>query len=78
MQTRLLQLLDLLLDEQLKRDFGHEEHRFRPSGVADGGKVEGDAGIGMQTLDQCLQNLVNKGVVSREAAREKAKIPENF
>ncbi len=34
--------------------------------------------IGMQTMDQCLQNLLQKGIISREAAREKAKIPENF
>jgi len=34
--------------------------------------------IGMQTLDQCLTNMVTKGLVSRDAAREKAKIPENF
>jgi twitching motility protein PilT len=40
--------------------------------------IQTGAGIGMQTLDQCLQNLVQKGVVSREVAREKAKIPENF
>ncbi|MDF1780707.1 MAG: type IV pilus twitching motility protein PilT [Alcanivoracaceae bacterium] len=40
--------------------------------------IQTGAGIGMQTLDQCLQNLVQKGVISREAAREKAKVPENF
>ena len=40
--------------------------------------IQTGAGIGMQTLDQCLQNLVQKGVISREAAREKAKTPENF
>ncbi|MGE0625167.1 MAG: type IV pilus twitching motility protein PilT [Pseudomonadales bacterium] len=33
---------------------------------------------GMQTLDQCLQDLVAKRVVTRETAREKAKIPDNF
>ncbi|MBU2864111.1 type IV pilus twitching motility protein PilT [Reinekea marina] len=33
---------------------------------------------GMQTLDQCLQNLVQKGMISREVAREKAKQPDNF
>ena len=27
---------------------------------------------GMQTMDQCLQNLVNQGLISREAAKEKA------
>ena len=34
--------------------------------------------LGMQTLDSCLKTLVSKGIVSREAAREKAKTPENF
>jgi twitching motility protein PilT len=34
--------------------------------------------LGMQTMDQCLQELVEKRVVSREAAREKARMPENF
>ncbi|HUE90915.1 type IV pilus twitching motility protein PilT [Pseudomonas sp.] len=34
--------------------------------------------LGMQTLDSCLKGLVAKGIVSREAAREKAKTPENF
>lgn len=33
---------------------------------------------GMQTLDQSLQNLVQRGTISRETAREKAKQPENF
>ena len=32
----------------------------------------------MQTLDQCLQDLVAKRVITRETAREKAKMPENF
>ncbi len=27
---------------------------------------------GMQTMDQCLQNLVNRGIISKEAAMEKA------
>ena len=40
--------------------------------------IQTGAGIGMQTLDQCLHNLVQKGLVSREAAKEKAKVPENF
>lgn len=34
--------------------------------------------VGMQTLDQCLSNLLRKGLVTREAAREKAKMPDNF
>ncbi len=34
--------------------------------------------LGMQTLDQCLRNLLEKNLISREAAREKAKIPDDF
>ena len=33
---------------------------------------------GMQTLDACLKNLMAKGMISRESAREKAKSPEHF
>ena len=33
---------------------------------------------GMVTLDQTLQDLVKKRVVTRDTAREKAKIPDNF
>jgi len=33
---------------------------------------------GMQTLDQCLKDLVARGQISRERAREKAKIPADF
>ena len=33
---------------------------------------------GMTTLDQCLQDLVQRRTVTREVAREKAQIPENF
>jgi twitching motility protein PilT len=40
--------------------------------------IQTGAAQGMQTLDQCLQELVDKRVISREAAREKAKIPANF
>jgi twitching motility protein PilT len=40
--------------------------------------IQTGASIGMQTLDQCLQNLLQKGFITRETAREKAKIPENF
>jgi len=40
--------------------------------------IQTGASIGMQTLDQCLQNLLSKGLISRDVAREKAKIPENF
>ncbi len=40
--------------------------------------IQTGAAQGMQTLDQCLQELVDKRIISREAAREKAKIPANF
>lgn len=33
---------------------------------------------GMQTMDQSLADLVARRLISREAAREKAKIPDNF
>ena len=34
--------------------------------------------VGMQTMDQCLQELLEKRVITREIAKEKAKMPENF
>lgn len=40
--------------------------------------IQTGASIGMQTLDQCLQDLLGKGHITRDTAREKAKIPENF
>jgi len=40
--------------------------------------IQTGAQHGMQTLDQCLQNLVQRGTVTREIARSKAKQPENF
>jgi twitching motility protein PilT len=40
--------------------------------------IQTGGSLGMQTLDNCLKGLVSKGLVSREAAREKAKTPENF
>ncbi len=40
--------------------------------------IQTGASLGMQTLDQCLLDLVRKGLVTPEAAREKAKQPENF
>ncbi|PYC23539.1 type IV pilus twitching motility protein PilT [Pseudomonas alcaligenes] len=40
--------------------------------------IQTGGSLGMQTLDACLKNLLSKGLVSREAAREKAKQPENF
>ena len=40
--------------------------------------IQTGSGLGMQTLDQCLTEMVEKRVITREIAREKAKIPENF
>ncbi|MCG2580874.1 MAG: type IV pilus twitching motility protein PilT [Marinobacter sp.] len=40
--------------------------------------IQTGASIGMQTLDQCLERLLQKGLISREAARAKAKMPDNF
>jgi twitching motility protein PilT len=34
--------------------------------------------IGMQTLDQCLSDLVRRNVISAAEARSRAKVPENF
>ena len=40
--------------------------------------IQTGASVGMQTMDQCLQDLVEKRVITREIAREKARMPENF
>ena len=40
--------------------------------------IQTGAVVGMQTLDQCLLELVENRTIARETAREKAKIPENF
>jgi len=40
--------------------------------------IQTGGSLGMQTLDMCLKGLLAKGLVSRESAREKAKIQENF
>ena len=40
--------------------------------------IQTGANVGMQTLDQYLKILVEKRVITRELAREKAKIPDNF
>ena len=34
--------------------------------------------FGMQTMDQCLQDMVEARTITREVAREKARMPENF
>ncbi len=40
--------------------------------------IQTGGSLGMQTLDQCLERLLQKGLISREAARAKAKMPANF
>ena len=40
--------------------------------------IQTGGALGMQTLDQCLQDLLGKGLITREQAREKAKSPDNF
>ena len=40
--------------------------------------IQTGAQLGMQTMDQCLHRLLQQKVITREAAREKAKIPEDF
>jgi twitching motility protein PilT len=40
--------------------------------------IQTGGAIGMQTMDQCLGDLVARHVINRDVAREKAKIPENF
>ena len=40
--------------------------------------IQTGAQVGMQTLDQCLENLLDKRLITREQARAKAKMPDNF
>lgn len=40
--------------------------------------IQTGGSVGMQTIDQCLQEMVDKRLITRDAAREKAKSPENF
>ncbi len=40
--------------------------------------IQTGGSMGMQTLDQCLEDLVEKRIITKDAAREKAKMPENF
>jgi twitching motility protein PilT len=40
--------------------------------------IQTGSAIGMQTMDQCLTDLLAKRLITREAAREKAKMPDNF
>jgi twitching motility protein PilT len=40
--------------------------------------IQTGSGVGMQTLDQNLTDLVRRNVISPGEARSKAKIPDNF
>jgi len=40
--------------------------------------IQTGGGMGMQTMDQSLRNLLQKGVISRQSAKEKAKQPDAF
>ncbi len=40
--------------------------------------IQTGQGVGMQTLDQCLQDLVARGVISKQDARLRAMNKENF
>ena len=40
--------------------------------------IQTGGGLGMQTLDQSLQNLVDQRLISAEVAKEKAKLPDNL
>lgn len=40
--------------------------------------IQTGGSLGMQTLDQCLERLLQKGVITRDQARLKAKMPDAF
>ena len=40
--------------------------------------IQTGAGSGMQTLDQCLKDLLAEGMVTQEEAKLKANMPENL
>ena len=40
--------------------------------------IQTGSSVGMQTLDQCLTDLVSKRAITRDVAREKAKMPDSF
>ncbi len=40
--------------------------------------IQTGAATGMQTMDQCLEEMVAKRLVAKDVAREKARFPENF
>lgn len=40
--------------------------------------IQTGSSVGMKTLDQCLKELLQKGLITKEAARAKAKMPDSF
>ena len=40
--------------------------------------IQTGGALGMQTMDQCLTDMVERRIISREVARQKAKSPDNF
>jgi twitching motility protein PilT len=40
--------------------------------------IQTGASLGMQTMDQCLSDLVARRIIARDQAKAKAKFPENF
>jgi twitching motility protein PilT len=38
--------------------------------------IQTSAGLGMQTLDQCLRDMINSGAITREDARRRAVNPD--
>ncbi len=40
--------------------------------------IQTGASLGMETMDQCLHRLVDQKLITKETAREKAKIPDDF
>jgi twitching motility protein PilT len=40
--------------------------------------IQTGASYGMITMDQSLKNLLARGLITREGAKEKAKVPDNF
>ena len=40
--------------------------------------IQSGANVGMQTMDQCLKDLMARRQITREGAKSKARFPENF
>jgi twitching motility protein PilT len=40
--------------------------------------IQTSQGMGMQTLDQCLRDLLSRGLIAKEEARRSAANPDTF